>query len=108
MPRLPSMELSKAVSSPQTKAPAPKRRWARKEATVFAGAGIDLIGSESQSVGPENAPMAVHLTLLSAEIVLLEGIRLSAVPDGAYMLNCAPLNLGEADGAPCRAILCNL
>ena len=80
----------------------------REAATVFAGAGIDLIGSESQSVGPENAPMAVHLTLLSAEIVLLEGIRLSDVEEGEYILNAAPLNLGGSDGAPCRATLMRL
>ena len=77
-------------------------------AKVFAEAGIDLVGNESQTVGPENAPMAVHLALLSAEVVLLEGVRLSAVQDGAYMLNCAPLHLGETDGAPCRAILMDL
>ena len=68
----------------------------------------DLVGNESQTVGPMDAPMAVHLALLSAEVVLLEGVRLSAVPDGAYLLNCAPLNLGENDGAPCRAILMDL
>ena len=79
-----------------------------KAAVFFADAGIDLIGTESQSVGPEDAPMAVHLALLCAGVVLLEGIRLSAVPDGAYLLNCAPLNLGETDGAPCRAILMDL
>ena len=77
-------------------------------AKTFANAGIDLIGTESQSVGPENSPMAVHLALLSAEVVLLEGVRLSEVPDGAYLLNCAPINLGETDGAPCRAILMDL
>ena len=74
-------------------------------AQVFADAKIDLIGNESQSVGPENAPMAVHVALLSANVVLLEGIRLQHVPDGVYHLNCAPLNLGMADGAPCRATL---
>lgn len=74
-------------------------------AEVFAEAGIDLVGNESQTVGPEEAPMAVHLVLLGAEIVLLEGIRLSAVPDGVYFLHCAPLNLSKADGAPCRATL---
>ena len=74
-------------------------------ARVFAEARIDLIGNESQTVGPENAPMAVHLVLLGAEVVLLEGIRLSAVPDGVYFLHCAPLNLTNADGAPCRATL---
>ncbi len=77
-------------------------------AEVFARAGIDLIGNESQTVGPEDAPMAVHLALLNAEVVLLEGVRLSLVPDGAYLLNCAPINLGDCDGAPCRAILCDL
>lgn len=74
-------------------------------AEVFADARIDLIGNESQSVGPLDAPMAVHLALLSGEIVLLEGICLGHVPEGVYMLNAAPLALQGADGAPCRAIL---
>jgi len=43
--------------------------------------------------------------LLGADVVLLEGIRLSVVPEGVYLLNAAPLNLAGADGAPCRAIL---
>lgn len=74
-------------------------------AEVFAAAGIFLLGNESQTVGPEDAPMAVHLVLLKAEVVLLEGIRLEHVPEGVYLLNAAPLNLGGADGAPCRAVL---
>ena len=74
-------------------------------AEVFAASGILLLGNESQTVGPENAPMAVHLALLSAEVVLLEGIRLSEVPEGIYLLNAAPLKLAGADGAPCRAVL---
>ena len=74
-------------------------------AEIFAKAGIKLFGTESQSVGPENAPMAVHLIMLGAQIVLLEGIRLSEVEDGAYILNAAPLNLSGSDGSPCRAIL---
>ena len=74
-------------------------------AEVFAKADVWLLGNESQSVGPKSAPMAVHLILLQAEVVLLEGIRLSAVPEGVYLLHAAPLNLGGADGAPCRATL---
>ena len=74
-------------------------------AEVFAKAGIKLFGNESQTVGPEDAPMAVHKIMLGAEIVLLEGIRLADVPEGAYLLNAAPLNLGGSDGAPCRAVL---
>lgn len=74
-------------------------------AEVLAKAGIELFGNESQTVGPESAPMAVHKCLLGAGVVLLEGIRLSHVPDGEYLLHAAPINLGGADGAPCRATL---
>ena len=74
-------------------------------AKVFADNKILLFGNESQTVGPEDAPMAVHLIMLGAEIVLLEGIRLAEVEDGIYLLNAAPINLGGADGAPCRALL---
>ena len=74
-------------------------------AAVFAFSGILLLGNESQTVGPEDAPMAVHQILLGADVVLLEGIRLAAVPEGVYFLNAAPLNLSGADGSPCRAIL---
>lgn len=77
-------------------------------AKVFAAAQIDLVGNESQSVGPEKAPMTVHLTLLRKEIVLLEGIQLAEVPTGIYLLNAAPLSLAGAEGAPCRAILIEL
>ena len=74
-------------------------------ARVFAEGGILLLGNESQTVGPEDGPMAVHLVLLGAGVVLLEGIRLGEVPQGRYLLNAAPLNLGGAEGAPCRAWL---
>ena len=74
-------------------------------AEVFAGSGILLLGNESQTVGPEAAPMEVHIILLRAGVVLLEGIRLAEVSEGIYFLNAAPLNLSGADGAPCRAIL---
>ena len=74
-------------------------------AKVFADAKIKLYGNESQTVGPEDAPMAVHLIMLGAKIVLLEGIRLAEVPIGSYLLDAAPINLGGCDGAPCRAVL---
>ena len=74
-------------------------------AKVFAEGGILLIGNESQTVGPENAPKEVHLILLGAQVVLLEGIRLGGIKDGGYLLCAQPINLGGSDGAPCRAIL---
>ena len=77
-------------------------------ARVFAQSGVLLVGNESQTVGPEDAPMEVHLELLGNGVVLLEGIRLGDVPAGAYLLSAAPLKLGGADGAPVRAVLIEL
>ena len=74
-------------------------------AEIFAKANIKLLGNESQSVGPVEAPMAVHLILLKAEIVLLEGVILTDVEEGRYFLSAAPLNLSTCEGAPCRAYL---
>lgn len=77
-------------------------------AEVFAREGLLLIGNESQSVGPEDAPMAVHKILLGAGTALLEGVRLDEVSEGAYLLSAAPLNIAGAEGSPCRAVLIDL
>ena len=74
-------------------------------AKVFASGSLRLLGCEGQTVGPEEAPMGVHLILLRRGIALLEGIVLDGVPEGRYFLSAAPLNLAGADGAPCRAYL---
>ena len=74
-------------------------------AKVFASSNILLLGNEPQTIGPQNEPMEVHLVLLGANVILLEGIRLSEVLEGVYFLNAAPLNLSGADGSPCRAVL---
>ena len=74
-------------------------------AEVFASGNILLLGNESQTVGPADGPMQVHLILLGRGVALLEGIVLKDIPEGRYFLSAAPLNLGGADGAPCRAYL---
>lgn len=93
-------------------AEAAKRILIKGDATVtyeaaeaFYLGGVSLIGSETQSVGPVETPMEVHKLLLGNEIALLEGLRLSAVTDGMYFLCAAPINVGIAEGAPCRALL---
>ena len=75
-------------------------------AKVFATSGVvRLIRNEGQTVGPEDAPMEVHLILLGAGIVLLEGIVLKDVAEGKCFLSAAPLNLAGFEGSPCRAYL---
>ena len=85
-----------------------KATLTKEGALALAAAGTKLFGNESQTVGPENAPMEVHRILLGAQTVLLEGIRLRDVSPGVYLLHAAPLNLGGADGSPCRATLLEL
>lgn len=99
------MEKARAANAAERILIAGKATVTAGAARVFAAAGIKLIGNESQTVGPENAPKEVHLILLGAEVVLLEGIVLTDIPEGRYFLSAAPLSLGGCDGAPCRAYL---
>lgn len=74
-------------------------------AEAFVQAGVELVGVESQTVGPEDAPAAVHQILLGAGMAVLEGLDLEEIQAGAYFLCAQPLKLAGCDGAPCRAVL---
>ena len=99
------LEKAKAVEAGERILVAGAATVTAEAAKVFAKAKIKLIGNESQTVGPEDAPMEVHKILLGEEIVLLEGLVLTDVCEGKYLLSAAPLKLDGADGAPCRAVL---
>lgn len=67
---------------------------------------IKLIGIDYLSIQPyEDITQATHKILLSAGIIILEGINLSDVQPGEYELICLPLKLENTEGAPARAIL---
>lgn len=74
-------------------------------ADVFKKANLMLLGNESQSIGPVDSPMEVHIILLGSNIILLEGINLKNVNEGKYYLCAQPLNIRGIEGSPCRAIL---
>jgi len=75
-------------------------------AALLVDAGVRLVGVEAASVDPASATeLPAHRLLLSAGVVILENLDLSAVPPGRYELLCLPLNLEAADGAPVRALL---
>jgi arylformamidase len=70
--------------------------------------GVRLVGIDYLSIDKyksESHPS--HFVLLKQNIVILEGLNLSAVPAGEYTLVALPLNLQDADGAPTRVILTN-
>ena len=74
-------------------------------AAYLAALGMNLIGVDYLSVAPYKATYEPHHILLSQEIILLEGINLSEVPQGTYQMFCLPLKISGSDGAPARAIL---
>lgn len=67
--------------------------------------GFRLIGIDYLSIAPFNNTRPVHEILLGSDVIIVEGLNLSAVQPGSYQLFCLPLKLMGSDGAPARAIL---
>ena len=67
--------------------------------------GIHLVGVDYLSVAPWGETVPTHRILLEAGIIIVEGLNLSEVRQGRYTLQCLPIKLVGADGAPARAIL---
>ena len=74
-------------------------------AVLIANSHVKLIGVESQSVGNFNHPLCIHIILLEKGIIPLEGLDLSNVNPGEYILAAFPLNMQNLDGSPVRAVL---
>ncbi len=72
----------------------------------LAERGLRLVGIDYLSVDPFNSTdFPAHRALLGAGSLILETIRLDAVPPGDYGLVCLPLLLSAPDAAPARAVL---
>jgi arylformamidase len=68
--------------------------------------GVELVGIDYLSIEQfHSGHHRTHRTLLEMSVVILEGLDLSATPEGAYELICLPLRIEGCDGAPARAVL---
>ncbi len=68
--------------------------------------GVRLVGIDYLSIDKFQSPgHPTHFALLTKNILIVEGLNLSTVPAGEYMLYALPLNLREVEGAPARVIL---
>ncbi|MDA1004156.1 MAG: cyclase family protein [Chloroflexi bacterium] len=67
--------------------------------------GVQLIAIDYLSIAPFADPTPVHRTLLTAGVIIVEGLDLRAVDAGDYTLVCLPLLIPGADGAPARVLL---
>jgi len=66
---------------------------------------ISLVGIDYLSIQGYYDKSNTHTILLSAGVVILEGLNLSHVRQGQYSLICLPMNIVGAEGAPARAVL---
>jgi arylformamidase len=66
---------------------------------------IELVGIDYLSIAPYQQSVPTHQLLLKAGVIILEGVDLSAVKPGRYILFCLPLKLVGVDGAPARVVL---
>lgn len=68
--------------------------------------GVVLYGADAPSMDPQDSKdLAGHHALQRNNILILEGLDLSGVPDGVYELVALPLKLVDGDGSPVRAVL---
>ena len=68
---------------------------------VLQEAGVILVGTESQTIGDGDA----HRAILGRGIAVLEGLDLSAAPDGDYILAAFPLKMNGVEATFTRAVL---
>lgn len=62
--------------------------------------GVDYLSVQHYDDGPET-----HQILLEQNVVIIEGLNLSAVAPGTYELIFLPLKIAGSEGAPGRALL---
>lgn len=80
-------------------------------AQLLVERGIKLVGTDYLSIEKfHSGHHRTHLTLLSNNVAIVEGLNLSEVPAGDYELFCLPLKIaaGAGDGAPARVVLRSL
>ncbi len=64
------------------------------------GVGVDALGIERDQPG-----YPTHKTLFKAGIIIIEGLRLKAVPAGRYQMIALPLNIDGVEALPLRVVL---
>jgi arylformamidase len=68
--------------------------------------GVLTVGLDYLTIDPPQEPeFPAHHTLLGNDVTIIENLNLRDVPAGGYELIAAPINVPEADGAWCRALL---
>ena len=70
--------------------------------------GILVIGTDAPSIESPEGDGSVHRILLGSGVVVIELLRLDAIPEGVYTMVALPLPMKGIDGSPARVILIDL
>ena len=74
-------------------------------AFALSEAGVELVGTDAQSVAAAGDETAPHVGLLGAGIIALEGLDLTNAEPGEYILCAFPVYLAGAEASLTRAVL---
>ena len=75
---------------------------------IVDSTGIALVGIDYLSIASYTHLIDAHRILLGHGIIAVEGLDLTHVSPGSYMLTCLPLRIPSGDGSPIRALLTEL
>lgn len=68
--------------------------------------GVKIVGIDYISIDSlENEKLPVHHTLLSNDVLIVEGLNMEGVPPGRYKIYIVPLNILDMDGLPARVFV---
>lgn len=68
--------------------------------------GCRLIGTDAPSVDPATSrELPAHKAFLRGNVIIMENVCMTGVPDGAYELIALPLRMAGNDAAPARVVL---
>lgn len=82
-----------------------KAYLSQSAAFVLSDSDVLLVGTDGISIATEADDIKVHRELSGANIAVLEGLDLTKIKDGEYLLCAFPIKLSGLEAAPCRAIL---
>jgi arylformamidase len=78
---------------------------AQDGAEYLARLGVRGVGTDALGIERSQEGHPTHKTLFGAGIIIIEGLRLQEVEQGAYFMVAAPLKLLGTDAAPARVLL---
>lgn len=78
---------------------------AEDAAVHLAGLGVKGVGIDGLGIERSQPEHPTHRTLFSHNVIIIEGLRLEAVPEGRYFMVASPLKIQGTDAAPARILL---